>query len=339
VDRNAANAAAGAAASSGWKTPSLLKRSASSGRLMADRSSHRSSPRLLKRQRTTGSTPTTTTETIEDCESLAFLFRDYDDTNTAAASDDEEIITTTLVGRVSHYFDHLIIKGGNNKSNEDDANQDDIDVRRLLIACGHYAEAMDQIGQRQSARDMRQNIRKVELYGAIDHHQHSSMRQLLRQELETKPTLHDYVDDEEHHHHRRRLVKLNEHSSAIGLLWIRRSLEFQYELFHQLVRYNNDAAITVAYDRTLRQYHGWALQKVYAVALAATAGNNLATTAQLGGFDANGNGKNNGSAIMTPRQYDATRRDLQHLMDQWRPLLQIWNEIFDELNLQDLRRV
>jgi hypothetical protein len=333
VDRNAANAAAGAAASSGWKTPSLLKRSASSGRLAdrSSRSSHRSSQRL-KRQRTTGSAPTTTTETINDCEPLAFLFRDYGETTAS-----EEEVITTLVGRVSHYFDNVIIKGGDNSnSNSNHAHKDDIDVRRLLVACGHYAEAMDQIGQRQSARDMRQNIRKVELYGGTDHH-HYSMRQLLRRETETKPTLHEYVVDENDNRHQRRLVKLNEHSSAIGLLWIRRSLEFQYELFHQLVRYNNDAAITVAYDRTLRQYHGWALQKVYAVALAATAGNNLATTAQLGGFD--NNGKNGSAMMMTPRQYDATRRDLQHLMDQWRPLLQIWNEIFDELNLQDIRRV
>jgi Glycolipid transfer protein (GLTP) len=306
------------------------------------------------------------TEILIDCEALSFLFQDYgnDDEQSSKTTrvqqrvDDEEI--TTLVGQVSHYFDHVLITS--NHHHDGQLQYDDIDVRQLLVACRHYADAMDTIRQRQSARDMRQNIRKVEQsYGGDDDpNVVSSMRALLARELAQQSSLHEYdddddaIDDDDQHslqqqgrrkQQRKRLVKLHEHSCAIGLLWIRRSLEFQYELFHQLVDCNNDAAITAAYDNTLRHYHGWALQKVYAVALAATAGNAMTTTAQLGGFFHNNVSSSpqqhtkGSSSLMTPRQYDTTRHDLQHLMDLWRPLLKVWNDIFDEFNLQDLRRV
>lgn len=195
----------------------------------------------------------------------------------------------------------------------------DIHIPRLLKACEHFADAMVQVDQRQSARDMRQNIRKVQSHGSSNFF---SMRELLSHETQHSD-LHEYGNDDT-------LIRLGERSCAIGLLWIRRSLEFQYELFQELLS-GNESAIQTAYEQTLSRYHGWGLQKVYGIALKATAaGSARATMAQLGGFD---------SKTMNTEQYEAIRRDLQRIIALWKPLLSTWNQIYDELNLQDLRKV
>lgn len=239
-----------------------------------------------------------------DCESLSFLFQDRQSIQRQSGIATSPPNIQTHVGRVSGYFVGLI-----------DETTNDIHLPKLLNACTHFADAMVKVDQRQSAKDMRQNIRKVQTYG-----DNTTMRQVLQYE-KMHSNLHTYDDT--------RLVRLGEHSCAIGLLWIRRSLEFQYNLFAELLR-ENESAVQTAYQQTLSRYHGWGLQKVYSIALKATSGGVLATTAQLGGFD---------PKHLTKDQYDTTRRDLQVLMDLWKPLLLRWNQIYDELNLQDMRKV
>merc|ERR1711966_15551 len=59
-------------------------------------------------------------------------------------------------------------------------------------------------------------------------------------------------------------------SAAMGLLWIRRSLAFQLDLYLAVVSSHTrhpQAAAMEAYDKTLSPYRGWLLQKVFPMSL------------------------------------------------------------------------
>lgn len=205
----------------------------------------------------------------------------------------------------------------------DDDEQQQIHVPSLLDACRNFAEGMKDVGQHLSARDMRKNIAKAERFLQChnDDQQSHTMKELLT--LERQTGVHNYDG--------KTLIRLGEESCAMGLLWIRRSLHFQYLMFEQLIHGNDaDAASEFAYERSLRNYHGWTLQKVYSVGLRSSSGSNLACLAQIGGFE---------EADATTDDYDATRQDLTYLLGLWRPLLHHWEEIYKDLNLEDTRRV
>ncbi len=56
----------------------------------------------------------------------------------------------------------------------------------------------------------------------------------------------------------------------MGLLWIRRSLAFQLELYVSLILSHGDhprEAATEAYHKTLSPYHSWLLQKAFPMSL------------------------------------------------------------------------
>jgi hypothetical protein len=86
-----------------------------------------------------------------------------------------------------------------------------------------------------------------------------------------------------------------------------------------------------AYDEELRNFHGVFLQKIYVLALKATSTHSKHDTfARLGGFRLEEFG---------PEQEMATKRDLRQLVDLWTPLIQRWEQIYEELNLEDRRKV
>ena len=141
----------------------------------------------------------------------------------------------------------------------------------------------------------------------------------------------------------------------------RRSLQFQYHLFHSLLQdIDATTATMVAYEQTLQPYHSWALQKIYHMAVKSATPSNEIWLARLGGYDHKNHNDDTSSigtsstnmndatvATTTPiypnttaqQQQAATREDLQLLLQIWGPLIQQWEKIYTDLNLEDQRRV
>jgi Glycolipid transfer protein (GLTP) len=220
-------------------------------------------------------------------------------------------ITTTRVGRLADGFARVA--------------PDHIDMQQLLKACQGFCQAMVEVDQSLSARDLRQNISKAQrcLEQMPPSDDSITLPQLLA--WEKGQNVHNYATDGT-------LTALQEQSGAMGLLWIRRSLQFQYHLFQALLLGEIEAAdaATAAYQATLQPYHGWALQQVYQVALKSATPSREEWLARLGGFPGHAFG---------PAQEHATKRDLQLLLEIWQPLIEQWQQIYLDLNLEDRRRV
>ena len=134
----------------------------------------------------------------------------------------------------------------------------------------------------------------------------------------------------------------------MGLLWIRRSLQFQYHLFHSLLQdVDATTATMAAYEQTLQPYHSWALQKIYNMAVKSATPSNQIWLARLGGYDhhedtnvASTTTSTDAVTPIHPKDAErATREDLQLLLQIWGPLIQQWEKIYSDLNLEDQRRV
>jgi hypothetical protein len=274
------------------------------------------------------------------------------------------------VGRIVQLFTGIL-----------DPHTGEIYMAPLLNACQHFVQEMKDVGQHQSARDMQQNLVKTkEVYQACPFPQiRQSMQSLLEYEKTHHPQRHDYegvssssfVPGNKKKQPIPKLLRLNERSAAIGLLWIRRSISFQNRMFRHLLEdiddeqendhdhhsnhqnnvqqkgrhpskhhhhhhHHHHASASLrasfqAYDEELRHFHGVFLQKIYVLALKATSTHSKHDTfARLGGFRLEEFG---------PEQEMATKRDLRQLVDLWTPLIQRWEQIYEELNLEDRRKV
>lgn len=220
----------------------------------------------------------------------------------------------TRVGAVAEHFTFVY-----------DVDSGQIDMTQLLQALHGLNELLVDIGQHQSARELRRNLEKVEAFA--NRHDaargETSMEQVLLQEKAL--ATHKYCPLQG------QLVSLKDPSCAMALLWIRRSIKFLYHVFQSLTQ-NIDVAMgtVLAYEQALLPYHDWILQKIYRLAIRAVTPSNEEYWARLGGFPV----KTLGAA-----EEDATRRDLQELLTIWGPLLQRWEQVYAELDLEDRRRI
>lgn len=81
-----------------------------------------------------------------------------------------------------------------------------------------------------------------------------TLRQLLQHEL----------DMEAH----QKLPRLKDRTGAMGLLWVRRQLHYQTELFANILHVpkkftTTNSAVTAAYNAVYGKFHGWAVQKIF----------------------------------------------------------------------------
>lgn len=266
-------------------------------------------PALLSRKRSKAADTRT-----EDHAAVSFLF-DSQRTSTKPLDGVSQLPTT----RVRHLAEPFV----NVVQHNDDDDEMIIDLPQLLSACRNFAQAMVDVGQSLSARDMRKNIAKAERFYSSSEAASKlrSMRDILQ--LEHKTDVHSYDGAQ--------LIRLGEESCAMGLLWIRRSLHFQYLMFQQLLKgLDPDSGAQFAYENSLRDFHGRILQKVYTVGLKSSSGSNRAWLAQIGGYDEDS---------FSREQHEATRQDLKFLVGVWGPLLAQWESIYRDLNINEKRRV
>ena len=162
---------------------------------------------------------------------------------------------------------------------------------------------------------------------------------------------------------------LGETSSAMGLLWIRRSLAFQSHLFESLIptpsrdrsrrssreyyhgeeKYDEDIdgrnngggggggsimtprnAADEAYRLHLAPYHGWILRRAFPASLSQMPHRNVFLS-KFGEVEVN-------ELDDMDVEYKIVRK-LQALVSTLEPLLMLWKDSFERLNLEDTRRV
>lgn len=191
----------------------------------------------------------------------------------------------------------------------------DINSVHLMKACHCFLGVLRRTGPKAVERDFRNNIRKAEA--------------LVKKsgDCKTLSSLLLFERDCLGVHSRTKLV---ENSGAMGLLWIRRSLEFQSDLLSSITDGTDpkEAALK-AYRAQLRPYHGIFLRRFYTAFLSSKMPTRPIMLAKISGI----NSKDLSS------QEEAVIQDLKRLTKTWKPLLRKWKDTFTELDLEDDRRV
>lgn len=81
------------------------------------------------------------------------------------------------------------------------------------------------------------------------------------------PTLYELLKDEvDFDVHNGKLPRLKEKSAAMGLLWVRRQLQYQTATFQKVKSGDFEdvpGAVSAAYKEVYNKYHGWAVQKIF----------------------------------------------------------------------------
>jgi len=188
----------------------------------------------------------------------------------------------TLIASVTHYFQPSVVMVHHGT---------DLHTPRLLRACRQLERVMRHVGQRANANELHRNIQKVQVaYDAAPPSDRETVSQLLRYETNVLG-LHGPGG------------AIHDPSAAVGLLWLRRSLEFQQKLYAHAIlapsttsthlavggggasttttttapsssssASNSDstAAALKAYRQTLEKHHGWKMQRLYTLALRST---------------------------------------------------------------------
>ena len=139
---------------------------------------------------------------------------------------------------------------------------------------------------------------------------------------------------------------LGENSAAMGLLWIRRSLAFQSHLFESLIppppkpssvdgptstahgRHPRDAA-NEAYQLHLAPYHGWMLRTAFPASLSQMPNRDVFLS-KFGEVEIDD--------LDRDTEYKIVRK-LGALVSTLEPLLMLWRESYERLDLEDTRRV
>lgn len=214
-------------------------------------------------------------------------------------------LKSTKLDEVCHTFS-TVIRGN------------DLDTAQLLKACRAHVDLMKTGGPslRLVAKDLEANVQKAERAFKKSPQESKDLTSLL--ESEKRQGIHN--GDE-----------LEEMSAAMGLLWIRRSLAFQLDLYASLIHgqvHPREAAYR-AYDKHLSPFHGWALRKIFPASLSQMPHREV-FLAKFGGIDV---------MELNDEYVSVIARKLTSLIRTWDPLLSSWKELFERLGLEDVRKV
>lgn len=210
--------------------------------------------------------------------------------------------------------------------------KDEIDMEQLLKACHKFENVMRFVGQTQSAKDLENNIQKVtNLFYTTSIDQRRTMSSLLQHEkaMGIHPDLSNEIEDNPQHAGEQKM-RLKDPSCAIGLLWIRRSLQFNCRWYSNILENSLpplEAAMD-AYREELEPYHGWALRRLYVLGIQKMTPPRKELFASLWGRSSL---SNDDEKIM--------EHDIHRLLSVWRPLIARWKSTFCELSMDDRRRV
>lgn len=195
--------------------------------------------------------------------------------------------------------------------------REDIHVGHLLSACEGLEAAMRRIGFVQSASDINTNLSKIRtVYNQVSPDKRDSMPALLQYEMnETQSST----------------KTLRDSSATHGLLWLGRSLNYQFDMFQQLLLDGNIQpyeAACCAYERNMKPHLSWAFQKVCQVGLKQLKGfPREHMLAGIGGFAHDCYGA---------CEDEATKNDLLRVIRCLEPMLGRWRQVFSEMGLGEI---
>ena len=195
----------------------------------------------------------------------------------------------------------------------------EIDTAHLIKACKAHLIFMRSGGSalRMVAKDLESNLQKAEKPFKKSPKQGKTLSALLASERESGI-------------HQGNILK--EQSAAMGLLWIRRSLKFQLQLYASLLAKDGPHPRNVAYaayDAHLSPYHGWALRKVFPASLSQMPAREV-LIAKFGGVNLDDLNEEYDREIVNK---------LKSLVAAWDPLINAWEQDFAKLDLEDVRKV
>jgi hypothetical protein len=209
----------------------------------------------------------------------------------------------------------------------------EINMSKLLRACSKFEEVMRNVGETQSAKDLSSNIKKVnDVYRSAPADKRRTMSSLLRyeKELGVHPDMSDKEEDNPYYDDGPRM-RLKDPSAAMGLLWIRRSITFNYHMYSNIIcgEISPKEAALDAYQAVLEPCHGMILRRLYTLGIQSVTPPRHQLIQTLAG---------RADFPLTEGEEEATLQDLQRLVATWRPLIARWKHTFEELDLDDRRR-
>ncbi|TRY93308.1 hypothetical protein DNTS_010858 [Danionella cerebrum] len=156
----------------------------------------------------------------------------------------EEEKVETFFSSMSHRFSDIIL--------EDDSG---IPTQAFLDSCYAIVPVLDKLGPTVFAPvkiDFVGNIKKIQQKVASDCEGFPTLQSIVQHEVDTE-------------------VAQVRNSATEALLWLKRGLKFLYEFLSEINTGGKDVqgALNLAYGKTLRQYHGWVVRGVFALALRA----------------------------------------------------------------------
>lgn len=194
-----------------------------------------------------------------------------------------------------------------------------IDTAKLLKAIRAHLELMKSCGASLclAAKDLEGNLRKAETLFKKSPKECKTLASLL--ELERSSDIHNGN-------------ALQDPSAAMGLLWIRRSLAFQSQLYESLVpadgQHPKDAAYE-AYNDHLSPFHGWMLRTVFPASLSQMPHREVFLS-KFGEVEIEELDRETEAKIC---------RKLRALCSTLEPLIKVWKTHFEEFDLEDTRKV
>lgn len=201
--------------------------------------------------------------------------------------------------------------------------RDEIHVGHLLSACEGLETTMRKIGFHQSASDIAANLAKIRtIYLQVSPNKRNSMPELLQYEVNLG--IHGHNDQI-----KSKFIK--DSSATMGFLWLGRSLNYQYDMFEQLLLDGNIQpyeAACCAYERNMKPHLSWPLRKVCQVALRQLKmirRENI--LAGIGGFAEERYGA---------CEDQATKNDLRQVLCCLEPMLGRWRQVFSEMGLEEI---
>ncbi|KAL9186121.1 hypothetical protein ACHAXT_005359 [Thalassiosira profunda] len=230
-----------------------------------------------------------------------------------------------LASSIGRVFSREEIAGAGNlddvlKAFKSVLNGSEVDMAQLLKACRAHLLLMKSGGTvlRVIAKDLEGNIDKAEtMFKKLRKEDRRYLASLL--EVERASGIHEGNS-------------LQSESAAAGLLWIRRSLAFQLDLYASLIpangRHPKDAAMD-AYYKTLSPYHGWMLQKAFPLSFSSMPDRTV-FLAKFGGREPDD--------LDEAYERDVVKK-LKALVATWEPIIDVWSNEFERLDLEDPRRV
>jgi len=228
----------------------------------------------------------------------------------------------TDMAEMAQYFEQALVASSTTSA--------DLNVGNLLTACDKLENSMRQIGFTQSANDISGNVKKIRnVYNRLPPQERDSLVSIVKHELDTGVHGDNDNENENENNH----TTLKDSSATMGFLWLGRSINYQNDMFRQMLDHEDETpynAAKHAYETALKPHLSWPLQKVSQTAmkrLKPLQSTKAELFCRMGGFQ---------QETYSREEEQATKRDLRKVVNSWQPMLNQWKQTFSDLDLAQI---